>query len=127
MDNMLTEEEKELRVGSFRNRKHVHSVQDFPHGDHLAIIEFGTITIPGDERSRQHPGHGYPEHSEPAMTYIYYTMEDRKYWEYDISQRERDQYKRKCYIALDCGKRVTVTPIYSIKAEVARNRIKVVD
>jgi hypothetical protein len=22
-----------------------------------------SITIPGDERSRTHPGHGYPEHS----------------------------------------------------------------
>jgi len=40
-----------------------------PTGPHWAIIQRTTITIPGDERSRTHPGHGYPEHTEEAIYY----------------------------------------------------------
>jgi hypothetical protein len=47
----------------------VHSSAQMPKGEHWAILEFGSIHIPGDERSRQAPGHGYPEHSEPTIGY----------------------------------------------------------
>lgn len=30
----------------------------------LAALVTKRVTIPGDERSRSHPGHGYPEHTE---------------------------------------------------------------
>ncbi len=36
---------------------------------YAAIIK-SYITIPGDERSRTHPGHGYPEHSEETITMV---------------------------------------------------------
>ncbi len=42
---------------------------DIPLGEHFAVVEFTSVTIPGDERSRTHPGHGYPEHTD---TYCYY-------------------------------------------------------
>lgn len=29
---------------------------------HIVLVD-GSITIPGDERSRTNPGHGYPEHT----------------------------------------------------------------
>ena len=29
-----------------------------------------TVTIPGDERSRMHPGHGYPEHTEEYVELV---------------------------------------------------------
>jgi hypothetical protein len=40
-----------------------------PKGEHWAIIETSSITIPGDERSRTNPGHGYPEHSVEQIEY----------------------------------------------------------
>lgn len=53
---------------------------------HWAIFTFSSITIPGDERSRTNPGHGYPEHREPVVTYVAYT--DKAAWEEQIKQLE---------------------------------------
>lgn len=36
----------------------------------LAAIVTKSITIPGDERSRTNPGHGYPEHTEEHVELI---------------------------------------------------------
>jgi len=105
----------EKRRAAYRARKYVRSANDFPKGDHLAIIEFNTITIPGDERSRTNPGHGYPEHTETTMSYSYWRVEDRELWEAEIASKEADRYCRGSYIALDCGRRVTVEPAYKIK------------
>lgn len=40
-----------------------------PDRPHYAVIETRHITIPGDERSRTNPGHGYPEHTEECISY----------------------------------------------------------
>lgn len=39
-------------------------VEELPNQDFYAILTATSVTIPGDERSRTNPGHGYPEHSE---------------------------------------------------------------
>lgn len=41
----------------------VHGPSDVPKGPHYVALVFKqhTYTIPGDERSQTHPGHGYPE------------------------------------------------------------------
>lgn len=49
---------------------------------HFAILTFGAIYIPGDERSRMNPGHGYPESTETTTTYLAY--QDRNVWEAEI-------------------------------------------
>lgn len=36
----------------------------------LAALVTKRITIPGDERSRTHPGHGYPEHTEECLEVV---------------------------------------------------------
>lgn len=46
---------------------------DIPDGPHWAIIQTRSITIPGDERSRTAPGHGYPEHTETVVSYTAFT------------------------------------------------------
>jgi len=107
--------EMEKRREAYRKRKYVKGASDFPEGPHLAIIDFGTITIPGDERSRTNPGHGYPESTQTTLTYMYWAIEDREYWEADIAQREKDKYSRRDYVALDNGRRVKVEPVYQIK------------
>jgi hypothetical protein len=70
-------------------RKRISDPTGIPEGEHYAIIEFSRITIPGDERSRTHPGHGYPESTEDVQNYIVFT--DRKEWEAEIEKRTAEQ------------------------------------
>lgn len=49
-----------------------------PAGEHWAIVEIVTVHIPGDERSRQAPGHGYPERDEEYIRYTPFTGEDAR-------------------------------------------------
>lgn len=58
-----------------RTRRHVSAASGMPTGEHWAILTFGRITIPGDERSRQAPGHGYPEHDQATLTYEWFDEE----------------------------------------------------
>lgn len=53
-----------------------------PSKEHYAILFFGSIHIPGDERSRTNPGHGYPEHTETKVDYVVFP--DRQSWEAEI-------------------------------------------
>lgn len=55
--------------------KYVHHVEDIPTGEHWAVITGSSVTIPGDERSRTAPGHGYPEHTENYIEYAVYLKE----------------------------------------------------
>lgn len=36
---------------------------------HFAALTFSAIHIPGDERSQQHPGHGYPAETRAIVEY----------------------------------------------------------
>src|SRR5208282_5967605 len=53
--------------------KYVLCVDDMPLGEHWAIIENNSVYIPGDERSRTDPGHGYPESTERYISYRAFT------------------------------------------------------
>jgi hypothetical protein len=53
-----------------------------PVGIHWAIITFSNEYIPGDERSRTNPGHGYPAHTVTKANYTAYTNE--KEWKATI-------------------------------------------
>lgn len=54
---------------------HVTTPPDVPAGEHWAIIGGGSIYVPGDVRSITAPGHGYPAHNEPVITYLAFTDE----------------------------------------------------
>lgn len=72
---------------------------DMPKGAHFAIIVFETasVFIPGDERSRTCPGHGYPERTESYSTFRYLATEDRTEWE---EQVKRAADSREPYVAI---------------------------
>lgn len=57
-------------------------LSEIPNGPHWAIIQTTSVTIPGDERSRTAPGHGYPEHTESFITYRAFTAIGE--WETEI-------------------------------------------
>lgn len=51
--------------------KRVKSPYEVPEEPHYAVIVYNQerVTIPGDERSRTNPGHGYPEHTRTFDTF----------------------------------------------------------
>lgn len=53
--------------------------EDMPTEPHYAVIEYTSTYIPGDERSRTCPGHGYPASTEYHVDYI--VFESHKHWE----------------------------------------------
>jgi len=73
----------------------INNKSDFPNHKHWAIIEYGSIHIPGDERSRTNLGHGYPESSQPIVTYK--TYDNKEDWEKEI--RALEKYDNKKYSA----------------------------
>lgn len=56
-----------------------------PEGEHWAIMESTSVTTPGDERSRTHPGHGYPEHTKTYISYEAFT--DKDAFETEVKRR----------------------------------------
>jgi len=47
----------------------------------IIVFETETIHIPGDERSRTHPGHGYPAHDRTVRTPKIYFFKEKTEWE----------------------------------------------
>ena len=56
----------------YHNAIFVSTKDQMPKVEHWAIFKFSTIHIPGDERSRTNPGHGYPASNEPIVKYEAY-------------------------------------------------------
>lgn len=76
----------------------VTSKSKMPTEPHYAIVEFSSIHIPGDERSRTNPGHGYPAHSESVVNYRAFT--DKEEWEKEVKEKADSQYSSKEFIAI---------------------------
>lgn len=53
------------------------TIAEIPNEESFAILYPESHTVPGDERSRTNPGHGYPEH----------TVE---YWRIELYKNEED-------------------------------------
>jgi hypothetical protein len=88
--------------------KYVSRHGDVPQTQHWAILRFSSIHIPADERSRTHPGHGYPAEDQPIVTYEAYT--DRSDWEQVINALETNPLRREPYVAMEVNPvKVTLT------------------
>jgi hypothetical protein len=71
----------------WNNGKFCHSAKDIPGAEHWAIVYSETTWIPGDERSKTNPGHGYPEHDERKVVYVAFM--DRADWERQVVELEK--------------------------------------
>lgn len=69
-------------MNRYRDLKFIEKPEDIPVGLHWVILRFSTIRIPGDERSRTHPGHGYPASTTTKISYAVYP--DKETWEDEI-------------------------------------------
>lgn len=57
---------------------------------HYAALVFSSIHIPGDERSRTNPGHGYPAEDKGVVEYIaFHSREEMERWVQDAEQPAR--------------------------------------
>jgi hypothetical protein len=94
--------------------KYAHGPNDIPKEPHYAILRFGTIYIEADERSKTHPGHGYPASTETKIDYMF-TL-DRAEWEIEITRLETPKYGgRESYRALWVGK----VPVIKLETKVS--------
>ena len=100
----------------YDSKKYVRGKEDFPTGPHLAIIEFSSIYIEGDARSKSCPGHGYPAHTENTINYMWYPIDKREEWIAEIYERMNPKFgsKKDNWYALENGVPVTITPSYQI-------------
>jgi len=61
--------------------RYVRSLDNIPDGEHYVAFLDEKVNIPGDERSRTNPGHGYPAHTISAMSLIFFDdIEEMKGW-----------------------------------------------
>lgn len=101
-------------MAHYNDHTYVHSPNDLPPGEHFLILTFGTITIPGDERSRTHPGHGYPESTEHTTTVVVYKT--RAAWEEEIKRLTEEKHSYKSWVPL-IARRPSVTTTVSVSVE----------
>lgn len=59
-----------------RIQGHANNPKDVPNVPHWVVITGTQIHVPGDDRSRVSPGHGYPATTEYFIKYAYFTNED---------------------------------------------------
>ena len=76
---------------------YVSSKSEFPTGPHWAILHFSSVHVPGDERSRTNPGHGYPAHDVQTTTYQAFEIEVE--WLAEIKKLVERDYGRERFVA----------------------------
>lgn len=79
------------------NKKWPKQTSHMPTEKAYAIMTPCSVTIPGDERSRTNPGHGYPEHTEHYWNVEIYHNE--KEWKAEIKERHESKYSNKNFVA----------------------------
>lgn len=96
--------------------KYARTIKDIPTTEHYAIFENESVFIPGDERSRTNPGHGYPESTQHYINYEVYLTREK--WEAAIEYRMTDDpyHSKKNFIAAHV-KPVSITTKITVKVE----------
>lgn len=90
---------------------------EVPEGPHFMVIIYDTtsVYVPGDERSRTNPGHGYPEHTDTFDTFEQWVTDDQAVLNDFIRALDvevRIRHKQRPYVVLKVEKkaRVVVEP-----------------
>jgi hypothetical protein len=88
--------------------KYCSKKEDIPKTAHLAVLRFYTVHIPGDERSRTHPGHGYGPEDKAVVEYISFdSPAELKTWV--------EGHKEQDYVVIDVNpKKVTTRVVVDI-------------
>lgn len=97
------------------NAIRVTSSDKMPKVDHWAIITYDTIYTPGDERSRTHPGHGYPASSDSVACYAAYL--DEEDWKKSINELTFPSYGSPKQFTAIVVKLVKITKSVSVEID----------
>ena len=90
--------------------------KDIPTKPHFAIITGGSIHVPGDERSRQYPGHGYPASTEYHVVYAAY--DNHEEWATEVARRQKSTYQNeRDFVAMAITPAVIETTV-SVKIDI---------
>ncbi len=73
--------------------KFVHQAGDIPDVEHWAIFQTDGVFIPGDERSRTNPGHGYPAETRNFISYHAYLTKEKLVQTITELEQEKKTYK----------------------------------
>jgi hypothetical protein len=94
----------------YRKSKHVSKLSEIPEGENWVALEERSVTIPGDERSKTNPGHGYPESVTHFLDIIVFDdKEAMESWiKYQDKQYSKSSYKVVCIRTLQVKKTTTV-------------------
>jgi hypothetical protein len=57
--------------------KFARTTEDVPNVEHWVILKNDGVYVPGDERSRTNPGHGYPASTHNYLDYHVYLTEEK--------------------------------------------------
>ena len=104
------------------NMKRVKGPDEVPEGPHFAVLVYDkkSVYIPGDERSRTNPGHGYPEHTEEFDSFEHWVATDEKALDefvLALKLEETTSYSRqkRAYVILKVEKKAQVVTKTSIQ------------
>lgn len=74
---------------------YISHLSQLPATTHYVALQETSIHIPGDERSRTNPGHGYPESTEHHLSYIAFdSRADMEAW---VSEQEAAKWGKRDY------------------------------
>ncbi len=82
--------------------KKIEAPDQAPSDDHylLIIFETASVYVPGDERSRTNPGHGYPGGTEKFNTPTLYVSNDKNIVQHDLQKLFEENRNRKDLLLL---------------------------
>ena len=86
--------------------RYVHQISDIPKGEHYVIVTIQGLYIPGDERSRTNPGHGYGERTEYVPSMQVFTKEAE--WLNEIKNLVKSDPKAEKFVAYKASKGVEI-------------------
>ena len=75
--------------------KRAQSIDEVPKGEHWVILTDNSHYTPADERSKTHPGHGYPASTSYYMDHEVFTSRDD--WESVIKSMTKNNKKFVAY------------------------------
>jgi hypothetical protein len=80
-----------LTGGLMPNLKFVNSLDDIPQTECWVIVKGTSVHHEGDERSRTHPGHGYPEHTDHFVQ-VYEVFTDEEIFKSQLAHEVKEAH-----------------------------------
>ena len=88
------------------NKKYPKAIDDLPEKQFFAILTPQSTFVPGDERSKTNPGHGYPEHT--VYSWNMEVFQNEEEWKEEIKDKHKRNIRFKAIRAIPAQIEVSV-------------------